>query len=56
MAMKTATGRTHRLDDKRNSGLGRNVKFTVSGNDGQTKRLFSVFNDRRAFGQGKRLY
>lgn len=53
---KKASGRAHRLDDKRNSGLGDNVKFTVSENDGQTKRLFSIFNERRQLGQGKRLY
>lgn len=36
----------HRADDKRNPGLGDNVRTTVRPGEGAGKRLTGLFNDR----------
>lgn len=37
----------HRADDKRNPGLGDNVRTTVRSGEGAGKPLADLFNDRR---------
>ena len=44
-----------RADDKRNSGLGDNVTWTVQENDGAGSRLFSVFHGG-SLGAGRRAF
>jgi len=43
----------HRADDKRNPGLGDNVKTTVRQGEGAGHRLVDLFNDRSKGRNGK---
>ncbi|MFE9412383.1 hypothetical protein ACFYN0_26845 [Streptomyces sp. NPDC006704] len=40
--------------DRRRSGRGDNVKYTVDADDLASQRLANVFNDRSTIGAGKR--
>lgn len=46
--------RTRRADDKRNAGLGDNVRFTVPAGDGAGNRLFNNRTRSEKNGRGRK--